>query len=467
MAGDVLQQLRDGKQLGLHQQIVMILRLSIPAILAQISSIVMQYIDASMVGHLGRNESAAIGLVSSSTWLLGGLCSAAAVGFTVQVAHKIGAGRHAEARQIVSSGLLMTLGFSCLLMTAGVSISGILPSLLGGERELYAGASAYFLIYSLFLPVHQINYAAAGMLQCSGNMKVPSMLNILMCMLDVIYNSLLIFPAHEITAIGRKITIPGAGLGIKGAALGTALSELTIMAFMLYFLLIRSDSLHLRRGESVHIQKGVLQKACQIALPVAAEQVILCGAYIASTRIVAPLGTVAIAANSFSVTAESLCYMPGYGIGSAATTIIGQSIGAGRKELTKRLGWLATWLGMLLMAASGCLMYIYAPYMIGFLSQDVQICALGTKVLRIEAFAEPLYAASIVASGVFRGAGDTFIPSCLNFFSMWLVRLPLSAYLAPRFGLEGVWIAMCAELCVRGLLFLVRLGIKKFDAHTS
>ena len=182
-----------------------------------------------------------------------------------------------------------------------------------------------------------------------------------------------------------------------------------------------------------------------------------------STKIVAPLGTVAIAANSFSVTAESLCYMPGYGIGSAATTLIGQSIGAGRKDLTKRFGWLTTGLGMLIMTGSGILLYIFAPFMIGLLSPDPEIRELGAAVLRIEAFAEPMYAASIVATGVFRGAGDTFIPSCINLFSMWCVRIPLGAFLAPRFGLHGVWFAMCVELCVRGVLFLIRLSGKKWQ----
>ena len=184
----------------------------------------------------------------------------------------------------------------------------------------------------------------------------------------------------------------------------------------------------------------------------------MCGAQIAQTRIVAPLGTVAIAANSFSVTAESLCYMPGYGIGTAATTLIGQSIGAGRKDMTKRLGWLTTGLGMVVMAVTGTLMYIAAPWMIGMLSPEPAIRALGTRILRIEAFAEPMFGASIVASGVFRGAGDTLVPSCLNFFSMWAIRIPASAILAPRFGLPGVWLAMCVELCVRGILFLIRLA---------
>lgn len=459
----LLEKLRSGENLSLRQQVLLTVQLSIPAIMAQISSIIMQYIDASMVGRLGADDSAAIGLVSSTTWLFGGLCSAASIGFTVQVAQRIGAGEEMRARNIVKQGLLSVLVFSCFLLAIGTSVSGVLPVWLGGDQTICANASRYFLVYALFLPVLQLNNTAGGMIQCSGNMKLPSILHIVMCFLDVLFNLLLIFPTRTVAFPGITFTMPGVGLGVMGAALGTAFSELVIVCFMLYYLLARSPMLHLRKGEKLRLKAEELKTAVKIAVPVGFEQVVLCGAQIMSTKIVAPLGTIAIAANSFSVTAESLCYMPGYGIGSAATTLIGQSIGAGRKDLTKRLGWLTTGLGMAVMTGSGILLFIFAPFMIGLLSPDPAIRELGTAVLRIEAFAEPMFAASIVASGVFRGAGDTFVPSCMNLFSMWCIRIPLSALLAPRFGLHGVWIAMCLELCVRGVLFLIRLAGRKWQ----
>ena len=299
---------------------------------------------------------------------------------------------------------------------------------------------------------------SCGMIEGSGNMKLPSILQIGMCVLDVIFNAILIFPSHTLTVNGLSFIIPGANLGVTGAALGTTCAEAVTAFLMAFFLLVRSPSLHLRRGEKMHFKPEELASAVKISLPVAAEEIIMCGAQIASTRIVSPLGNASIAANSFAVTAESLCYMPGYGIASAATTITGQSIGAGRKKLAVQMGWLTTALGMIVMTVCGALMYVFAPQMIGFLSTENTIRTLGTQMLRIEAFAEPLFAASIVAAGVLRGAGDTLVPSCMNFCSMWLVRIPLAAILAPQFGLRGVWIAMAGELCVRGTMFLFRLA---------
>lgn len=177
----------------------------------------------------------------------------------------------------------------------------------------------------------------------------------------------------------------------------------------------------------------------------------------ALTHIIAPLGTVAIAANALAVTAESLCYMPGYGIGSAATTLVGQSIGAGRRDLAKSYAWLSVMLGVGLMTVTGVLMFLFSPVLFRMLTPDTSVQALGVQVLRIEAFAEPLFAASIVVAGALRGAGDTRVPGILNLISMWGVRITAASLLAPVTGLYGVWLAMCGELCVRGMLFLFRL----------
>lgn len=458
----LLSRLQSGLGLSFREQLFLTAHLSLPAMLAQISSIVMQYIDASMVGRLGANNSASIGLVSTSTWLFGGICIAATTGFTVQVAQRIGAGETRVARDIMKQAFVVTLGFSLLLLLIGVVISGKLPRWLGGDVMIRENASRYFLVYILSLPFIQINSLAGGMLQCIGNMRVPSILNILMCGLDAVFNALLIFPSYSWTVFGVSIPIPGADLGVAGAALGTAFAEVFTAALMLWFLLYRSPVMKLRKGEKTSFSIMYLKKAVQIATPVGFEQIAICGAYVVSTRIVSPLGIVAIAANSFAVTAESLCYMPGYGIAAAATTLVGQSFGAGQPDLARRLAWISTGLGMAVMAFTGVLMYLAAPVMIGLLSVDPAIRQLGTEVLRIEAFAEPMFAASIVASGAFRGTGDTLNPSCINFISMWVVRLPLSALLASSMGLQGVWVAMCIELCVRGVLFLLRLKSKRW-----
>ena len=198
------------------EQLGQVIRLSIPAVLAQISSIIMQYIDAAMAGSLGAKATAAIGLVSSTTWLFGGLCMASATGFSVQVAQLIGAGQEKGARKVLRQALLCTLLFGVTLSAIGIGISHALPLWLGGEPEVCKNSSRYFLIYACALPAIQMRHTAGNMLQCSGDMRTPSQLNILMCVQDVIFNSLFIFPTRQISLSGIHITIPGAGLGVAG-----------------------------------------------------------------------------------------------------------------------------------------------------------------------------------------------------------------------------------------------------------
>ncbi|MCR5346856.1 MAG: MATE family efflux transporter [Fretibacterium sp.] len=464
-ADRMLARLRKGDSLSPGEQLLLTVRLSVPAMLAQLTAILMGYIDASMVGRLGAQDSASIGLVTTTTWLIYGLCSAASVGFTVQVAHHTGAGDERSARSIVRHGLVMVLAFSLLLSALCAALSGILPVWLGGEEVIRSGASRYFFIFALALPAFQLNHTAGGIIQCSGNMRLPSLINGLMCVLNCVFNALLIFPSITLPVAGMTLRLPGAGLGVTGAALGTALAEAVSAGLMLFFLLARVPSLSLRREDTKGAWGRELVKAVKLGLPVALESCVMGGAYVISTLIVAPLGTVAIAANSFAVTAEGFCYMPGYGIGMAAMTLIGQSTGAvrrtgfpaGRPNPTRRLGWLVTGFGMAVMALSGTLLYVFAPELVGLMTPDAAIGELGTDVLRIAAFSEPLYAAAIVAGGVFRGAGSTLLPCLLTLFSMWGVRLPLMAWLAGKWGLQGVWLGMCLELWVRGSLFLAGL----------
>lgn len=450
----LLARIRDGRRMTLGDQLKLTALLSMPSIMAQVSSIIMQYIDAAMVGSLGAEASASIGIISTTTWLFWGLCSAVVTGFSVQIAHLIGAGKKTEAQGIVRQALTATILFSVMMAIIGCAISGHLPRWLGGDEDICGDASVYFFIFSLSLPIFQMGYLAGAVLRCSGNMFVPGMLNVSMCVLDVIFNSFLIFPEHRVLGV----TMPGAGLGVTGAALGTVLAELVTGVAMIWYLWRCSPQLNMRGSSGSFIPKeSTLKKATHIGLPMAAEHAIMCGAQILVTMIVAPLGTAAIAANAFAITAESLCYMPGYGIGEAATTLVGQSIGAKRFDLTKRFAHITVYSGMVVMSLMGLVMYFASPLMMAFFTPDLQVRELGIMALRIEAWAEPMFAAAIVAYGAFVGTGDTLIPSGMNLGSIWAVRLTLAALLAPVMGLRGVWIAMCVELCFRGAIFLWRL----------
>ena len=304
----------------------------------------------------------------------------------------------------------------------------------------------------------------SGALRSSGNVVVPSLSNVVLCVFDVIFNFLFIFPSRHVAVCGVEVLVPGLGLGVRGAALGSMVSEVAVAAFLLWFVFRRSAVLRLSHERGSFLpRRECLGRAVRISLPMGVQHVVMTSAQVVSTTIVAPLGKMSIAANSFGITAESICYMPGYGIADAAQTLVGQSLGAGRHHLMRGFARVAVIMGMVVMGGMGVVLYAGAPFMMGLLSPVGEIQSLGVEALRIEAWAEPMFAAAIVCYGVFVGAGDTLKPCVMNLISMWLVRLTLAWWLAPQHGLAGVWVAMCAELCFRGLIFLIRLKWGKWD----
>ena len=441
------------------EKVRLVLSMSLPAILAQLTSIAMQYIDAGMVGSMGANATASIGLVSSTTWLIGGSCIGLSAGFYVQIAQLIGAGRDSEAENVLRQGLKTVVVLGILISVLCYAIGGSLPRWLGGDREIWSDSSAYFRVYCLAVPFVLLRQLSTGTMQSTGDMKTPSILSAVVCFLDVILNSFMIFPTRTVSLPGLipEVTIPGAGLRVVGAALATTLSEVIISLVALYLVATRNKRISLRNEGSWKWRRQTVMNAAKIGIPLSFDQIFMCSAYVAGTRIVATLGTVAVAANSLAITAESLCYMPGYGIGAAATAIIGQTIGAGRRDLTRSFSRVSVCLGMVLMGLTGVLMYFGAPVVFSMLTSSTEVAALGTAVLRIELVAEPLYGASICCAGAFRGAGDTLTPSVMNLVSMWCVRIVLALVLVPRMGLHGYWTAMALELCFRGVIFLARL----------
>ena len=453
--------MRQGETIPSRQTAQVALALSIPSILEQLVVTAMGYIDAAMVGHIGAEATASIGIVSSSTWLLHGVLVGLYTALSIQIAQYLGADRQDDARSVLRQAMLFNvIGWA-------VRCRPLRP---GHQRPFCRGG------WELTPPCGQTPQPTlpSGQRRCpspwpwactppssgpEGYALTASLISVLVCVLDAIFNFFLINPTRTLWGI----TVWGAGLGVPGAALGTALA--TVVGGLLALwpsCCCGQGPLCIRKPAPWKITRSCLRNLLWVGGPLAGERAAISLAQVVVVRIVAGLGTVAIAANSLAVNAEGLCYMAGYGIQSAAVTLIGQAVGANRKDMAKRFAWLCTGLGMGVMALSGVGLWIFAPTLMSLFTTDAAVIALGAQVLRIEAWAEPMFGASIVASGAMQGAGDSTSCFVLNIFSMWCIRLTLAFLLAPRLGLMGVWGAMCCELSIRGLLFLIRLARGKW-----
>ena len=349
--------------------------------------------------------------------------------------------------------MLFNAAFGLALAAVAITLGQFLPWLLGADPAVCPDASAYFSIVGAFLPFYMASALYSSILRCSGNVRLPSLFNVGMCVLDVVFNFFLIYPTRQVCGV----TVWGAGLGVRGAALGTGLSMACVGLVMLLLLIRRPGPLHLQGDETWRFTGVCLRNAFRLSVPAALERITLCGAQIIMTSVVNSMGALSVAANYVAVQAESICYLPAYGVAAAATALVGQSIGAGRPDMAKRFAYSTTALGFSLVSVTGALLFFAAPLLTGTLTPDAEVVAMASRVLRVVAFSEPLFAVSIVVIGALRGAGDSKGPFFLNLCSMWGMRVLVVLLYTRRFGVMGIWGTMTAELVFRGIIFLVRL----------
>jgi putative MATE family efflux protein len=436
-----------------------VLLLAWPAIIEQIMLSMVQYVDTAMVGAIGAQATAAVGLTSSTMWLINGIFNACGVGFSVLVAQYIGAGDLKRCRLIIRQSVLC-VGFLGLLFTLFCQlIAGPLPSLLGADAAITGDATAYFRILTSVLLLQMGAAVFSAILRCAGDTRTPMVLNLSTNLLNILLNTLFIFgPSAHQTPFG-VLRLPGLGLGVRGAALASAVS-MGLVGFLLCAAALRQPGeLRIRLQESWRPDRSVWQEAARYAVPVAVERATVTLGQIVFTAMVSRLGTVALAAHTLAVSAESITYLPATGISYAATSLVGQAKGAGLRKEAERFSYITMWMGIGLLGLTGVLLFFFSGPLVSIFTRDAAVIALGAGVLRIEALAEPFFGARIVLAGALRGAGDVRFQLWSGLACMWLVRLTVAWVMAFVFhwGLYGIWCGMAADITVNGLLFIWRL----------
>ena len=441
----------------LRSTLASVLFLAWPAIIEQIMLTLVQYVDTAMVGSLGSNATAAVGITSSTTWLFNGFFNAAAIGFSVQVAQHLGAGRQEDAKRVTWQSLRFVGIFGVLMGAIAFVLSFFLPAMLGADPSIRGDASLYFRIMACAMPFTLCSNMFSAIIRCSGDTRTPMVLNLMINVFNVILNTLFIYAPRTVDLFGSQVYVWGFGWGVGGAAFASGLSTAIVACLFLMVVFRKKSPVQINLKQRYRFDRQCLLAAWKLGLPAALERSIISLAQIVITALITGIGTVAVAANHLAVTAESISYLPASGVAVAGTTLVGQAIGAGRKDLAQRFARTVSWMGIVIMTFGGSILFFFAPQLIQIFSTDPEVIDLGSQVLRIVAFAEPLFGASIVASGALRGAGDSKGPFLINLATMWGVRITLSLALVGSLGLIGVWLAMAAELCARGLIFMVRL----------
>ena len=437
----------------------LVLMLAWPSIIEQLLHTAVNYVDTAMVGSIGTFATASIGVCQSTIFLLMGVMNAAGLGFSVMVARKIGEGNHEEARTILRQSMLAVVAVGLgLTLLVELILAPNLPRWMGAEPDVLPHAITYFRIIGANYLLNTGMIMATNMLRCMGDTKTPLKFNILTNLVNVVGNFLLIYPTRTLTVVGITFTMPGAGLGVAGAAAATVLATAFSAVCLLSVLFLRKGPLQISLREDYRPRPDIIKQAFHLGVPSFLERAVISGGQIVSTAMISGLGTAALAAHQLANSGESLCYMPIFGFSVAATTLVAQNLGAGDKERAFKQGAWSTWMSVAVMCTTSAIMFILAPNIIDLFSNDAAVIALGGRVLRIEAFAEPFFAIATVVAGVLRGAGDTRWPFYISLAGMWLMRVPIAFILINLFdwGLEAIWVGMAVDLFVRGVLCLWR-----------
>ncbi|MEG1528464.1 MAG: MATE family efflux transporter [Clostridia bacterium] len=448
-----------------HSALKVILLLAWPAILEQLLISLVQYVDTAMVGSLGTNATGSIALVTPSIWLVNGIFAGIAIGFSVPIGNYIGSNQLDKARNVARQAVIAIGLLGIIVSILMIALAQFLPTLLKGEVAIRADATGYLSIIAAGFIFNITINICSGILRCTGDTKTPLLCNLATNVINVVLNFLFIFSTRQITIFGFEFTMWGAGLGVKGAALATIIA-LSFSASMLFSKLFRKKFvINIVLKDIRKFDKEVWKDMVRIGSPVAIERATVSVGQIFMTAIVTALGKAALAAHYLSIVAESFTYMPAFGFSVAATTLVSQSLGANKPQLAKKYSRLCIISGMVFMTVMGVVLFFASNFLISLFSQDAEVIALGGKVLKIEALAQPFFACAMAVTGVLRGARDTKWPFYISAIGMWGIRLPLAFILTKytTLGLTGAWIGMVIDMVLRGVLSYFRFRSNKWN----
>lgn len=434
--------------------IVTILSLAWPTMLEQLMNTAVQYIDTAMVGSLGTQATAAVGATSTVSWLIGSTVSAFGVGFLSFIAKACGAGDREAAKRSVSQAVFVVLVLGSFFTVLTTLISGMVPVWMQVDESIQSLAGTYFMILYLPMLPRTASIIFGTVLRAAGDTKTPMKVGVLVNIINVILNFFMIYETRPISVFGTEIMVFGAGMGVIGAAIASAIS-FTVGGIYITVVLWKHPMVS-PKGQSIKPDLNILKPCLRVAFPNMLQRFGTSLGYVAFASMINSLGEISTAAHTIANTVESAFYIPGYGMQTAAATLAGNAYGAKDGKKMKELARMFIPIEIFLMIISGSLLFIFAPALMGLFSKSDDVILLGITVLRMVAVSEPFYGFSIIIEGMMQGVGKTKAPFVFNIVGMWGIRI-LGTFICTQllsFGLVSAWACMIAHNLLIFVLFL-------------
>lgn len=424
-----------------------IFNLAWPAILEMVLSTAVWIFDTAMVGRLSAEALSAVGLGSQLAYTVTFVFAALGVGTAAMVARFTGAGEPEKADHVAAQSFLIACMIGLVLGILNFLGAGFFFSLVMKDPRVILLGMDYMRIVSIgivfMVPTMVLNSALRG----AGNTRLPMISALLGNSLNILGDYVLIFGHFGFPR-----------LEVSGAAMATSIAQICGAAVTIGYVSLARKEIKLKFREIMKIDPHLLWQLVDLSLPASLEEFSYSGSRLISSMWIANLGTVAFAANQVAVSAESMSFMPGYGFSVAASTLVGQNLGAKRKDLAEDSGWESMKFALLLMGAVGILFLAVPGWLIGFFTSIPEVRNLAAVCIRVGAFEQPTIAISMTLSGALKGAGDTKGTFLISLVSTWLIRLPLIFIMVfiLKKGLAFVWLATVIQFFSESLLMVFR-----------
>ena len=432
-----------------------IMSLAWPTIVEQVMHTAVQYVDTAMVGSLGTQATAAVGSTGTIGWLVMGSLSALGVGFLAMIAQAVGANETDRARKVVSQAVFVTLVLGVLTTVVCAVISPFVPGWMRADPAIRGLASRYFFILYLPMLPRAASAIFGTVLRAAGDTRTPMKVGVIVNLINVVLNFLLIYPTRTLTVSGFAFTLPGAGLGVVGAAIASAVA-FTWGGIHITVVLWRHPAVS-PRGYGIKPDAAILRPCLKIALPNMLQRFATSLGYVVFAAMINSIGEVATAAHTIANTVESAFYIPGYGMQTAAATLTGNAYGARDGKRMRELSRMFIPIEVVLMILSGGALFFSAPALMGLFSKSSEVIELGGAVLRMVALSEPFYGVSIIVEGMMMGVGQTRRPFVYNVIGMWGIRI-VGTFICTQLlglGLISAWGCMIGHNMFLFVLYLI------------
>ena len=423
-----------------------LITLSIPTIIEQILSILLQYIDTAMVGRLGEQATAAVSVTTTITWLIGSTFSAFGVGILALISRALGSNDHLMIQKISRQAFLISIVSGIIIEFICIFLSPYIPVWMGAEPAVQADANMYFFIISLPLIFRSINYIMGAAIRGTKDTKTPMFISIGSNIVNAVLNAILIY---------------GFNMGVVGAAIASAISYTFGGIFM--FIAYKQNTLLNWNFKTLKPDFNILKACANISIPVLGTSLVSSFGYIVFAGMVSSMGTTTFAAHSIAVTAETIFYTSGYGLRTATSTLIGISLGERNQKKFETICSLSIIVTIVIMLTSGILLYFIATPLMSVFTNSEQIVLIGAKMLKLVAFSEPFFGLMVVSQGIYYGLGKTHYSFVIEAFGMWGVRI-LFTFLCVniwKLDLTAVWYCMIADNTCKAILLSIPLHSNK------